>query len=218
MEVEDLQQSLRSISVPSLLALTLIIPSTPSLHHSSASISTPAMEMLPKERNSTNRTNPDSTRNDGEEKEKADRDGKTGLRILSQFYRLPQYPRFAISGLIGTVLFYLLYKLVFILNPIGWHHAAVSWTVSYLCSIIWQHSLHQTLVFQTTGGKSTSYLKELGLTYVSYSAGIVLSHFTMILLVDILYFDYQLAWLFTLSFTGLINYLFLSLTAFKKHD
>jgi len=163
-------------------------------------------------------TEPARNYNKSPEREKTDHERKGGL--FSQFHKLPQYPRFAISGLIGTVLFYLLYKLVFIFNPIEWHHAAVSWTISYLCSIIWQHWLHQTLVFYTARGSSsmTSYLKELGLTYVSYSAGIVLSHFTMVLLVDILQFDYQLAWLFTLSFTGVVNYVFLSLTAFKKHD
>jgi len=127
--------------------------------------------------------------------------------------REANFGRFLLSGTIGTVLFYGFYEMVYAFVPYEKNRAAIAWTISYLCSIVWQHALHRYLVF---GGRG-SYWKTLFWTYVSYSLSIVLSHFLMAVLVDFLGIDYRLSWGGTLGVTGLLNYLMLKI-AFGKEQ
>ena len=97
---------------------------------------------------------------------------------------------FQISGAIGTALFFVADLLIFAINPFGlfplpllhslpsskskfigflefadWKRATVSWLVSYALSIVWQHALHERLVFGSN--PDVPYLSSLGKTHGS---------------------------------------------------
>eukprot|EP01130_Rhizamoeba_saxonica_P000491 TRINITY_DN10472_c0_g1_i2.p1 TRINITY_DN10472_c0_g1~~TRINITY_DN10472_c0_g1_i2.p1 ORF type:complete len:138 (+),score=10.37 TRINITY_DN10472_c0_g1_i2:39-452(+) len=105
---------------------------------------------------------------------------------------------FNISGGIGTGLFYIVYEQIYASLP----YQAYAWTLSYMLSIIWQHALHTFMVF---GASKGGYWKSLFWTYVSYSIGIIASHFIMFIL-EYINLEYRIAWLITLVATGCLNY------------
>jgi hypothetical protein len=67
-----------------------------------------------------------------------------------------------------------------------------------MLSIVWQHALHQYLVF----GVSDDYWRSLAWTYVSYSASFLLSTVLNWVLVENMQMDTGLAWVVTLASTG----------------
>jgi hypothetical protein len=108
------------------------------------------------------------------------------------------YLRFGLSGLIGTLLFKILFDVLMAACTFKQGCSAASWFVSYLLSIIWQHFLHERLVF----GVSANYWESLFWTYVSYSASFVVSTALNWVLVENLHFSAGLAWFITLASTG----------------
>ena len=109
---------------------------------------------------------------------------------------------FNLSGFLGTLLFYGMYQLLFTVLPLETRKATVSWTLSYICSIVWQHALHRWMVF----GSKSSYWTSLGMTYLCYSVSIVLSSLFTDILVQQLHIHHQVAWILTLVATGLLNF------------
>tara|TARA_R110002050_G_scaffold281201_1_gene428491 strand:+ start:792 stop:1136 length:345 start_codon:yes stop_codon:yes gene_type:complete len=77
-----------------------------------------------------------------------------------------------------------------------------AWTVSYLVSILWQHSLHRFLVFGTGG----DYWGSLWVTYVAYTTSLLVSMGMTYALTEYAGLSSQLVWLITLSCTGMFNY------------
>jgi putative flippase GtrA len=67
-----------------------------------------------------------------------------------------QFIMFYISGGIGTFFFYILYDQMLNFSLLEGSQSW-AWTLSYLCSIIWQHALHRYLVF----GSSSPYLQSI---------------------------------------------------------
>lgn len=130
---------------------------------------------------------------------------KSKLKSLI-FHKRTQFIRFVISGTIGTALFYLLYEFLYFLlqyaKPLLDYRASISWFVSYVLSILWQHALHRYLVF----GTQNSYWKTLFWTYVSYTLSLVISPAIIYLLVDYMGMYYQLGWVISLCATGLFNW------------
>jgi putative flippase GtrA len=63
---------------------------------------------------------------------------------------------FYISGGIGTFFFWLLYQQMLTL-PMLDGSQSWAWTLSYVCSILWQHALHRYLVF----GAQSPYLQSM---------------------------------------------------------
>ena len=112
--------------------------------------------------------------------------------------------RFFVSGCIGTVLFYGLYETIHWILPADLPlKMALCWTLSYLCSIAWQHKLHCVIVFYDSPIKS--YWQSLGRFYVVYSLSLVLSSLLTVVF-DVIGLQYQISWVLTLLVTGLINY------------
>jgi len=112
---------------------------------------------------------------------------------------------FLLSGCIGSVAFYFFYLALFEILPFDDHKASITWTISYLFSILWQHSLHRIIVF----GSGSPFWKSLVLTYVSYSVSIVLGHFLMMAM-EWVGLDYRLSWAMNLGGTGVLNFYLVS--------
>lgn len=127
---------------------------------------------------------------------------------------------FTVSGWIGTALFYVFYEWVHalpvesrpsLLQQLEW--STVSWTGSYIISILWQHLLHRHLVF----GTQASYWSSLFWTYVSYTLSIFLSSIINHVLVVYLNVYHRYSFNITLFITGIINYYTLK-SAFNADD
>jgi hypothetical protein len=110
---------------------------------------------------------------------------------------------FNLSGTIGTILFFYFDKTLFAsaLNPISYQRETVTWTVSYIISILWQHSLHRLLVF----GTSAPYVSSLLKVYVAYALSIASSSVINFLLVAYVGASHRQAWVLTLVITGVLN-------------
>eukprot|EP01138_Halocafeteria_seosinensis_P002373 gb/GECG01002430.1/.p1 GENE.gb/GECG01002430.1/~~gb/GECG01002430.1/.p1 ORF type:complete len:147 (+),score=9.03 gb/GECG01002430.1/:1-441(+) len=110
---------------------------------------------------------------------------------------------FNVSGVIGTCLFYACFHVMLLTLPFGEEYkTTISWNLSYILSIVWQHLLHQWLVF----GFAKNYLSSLLSMYAAYAASIALSTaFTFILEQWV---GLTGSWAFGVSTaaTGVINY------------
>jgi len=80
--------------------------------------------------------------------------------------------------------------------------STLAWTVSYMISIAWQHSLHRWIVFGSRG----DYWKSLIWTYASYTVSLIVSTLMNDVLTQTIKFPHQLAWVLTLGATGVLNY------------
>mmetsp|Transcript_33457 Transcript_33457/g.42123 ORF Transcript_33457/g.42123 Transcript_33457/m.42123 type:complete len:144 (-) Transcript_33457:196-627(-) len=118
---------------------------------------------------------------------------------------IPQSIGFAISGGLGNVIFFYLDKLVYQSNPYDWQKVSVSWAISYLISVWFQHLLHQALVF----GMSSNYWSSLFVTYATYSLSIVISPFLSSFF-SYMGISHSMCWFLTVGSTGVLNYFLVS--------
>jgi len=79
--------------------------------------------------------------------------------------------RFVVSGCMGNVVFFIMYKACFDLLPGSAHKATLAWVTSYLSSIPLQHFFNLFLVF----GSTLHYWKSLGVSYAAYSMSVAIS-------------------------------------------
>lgn len=114
--------------------------------------------------------------------------------------------RFVVSGVIGTVLFYLLYE--GLMRVIWWdlYRPTLSWLVSYFVSIAWQMELHARLgdirwridsrskriVFQQ---KIVNYVETLVKIYAAYGISIVASTAINWLLIEFFTVEHRISWI-----------------------
>ena len=117
----------------------------------------------------------------------------------------PEPIRFMTSGLIGSVIFYILNEAIVRFNPIESQKITVAWFLSYVISIWIQHALHATLVY----GWVFSYWKGLLATYTGYSLALFASVPINAVLVNYLRATVSEAWIGTLVLTGMANYFLL---------
>ena len=123
-----------------------------------------------------------------------------GMKIIDA---LPEFVRFTLSGMIGTLLDYIAYKILYDSEIFPVFRATLSWTIAYTLSVIWQHALHSVFVFGGFGGMG--YFKSLGTMYVAYGGSIILSPAINWGLVEFAKFPHQHAWVGTLVITGMLR-------------
>ena|SRR3989338_6003053 len=118
-----------------------------------------------------------------------------------------EFIKFLISGAIGTCIFYGMYEGLYKFLP--QFGSTLSWVVSYVISICFQHFLHSKLVFNNWDALkpifSARYNKSLIGTYLAYMLSLLLSP-AITFLLDFLHVNYRLSFLITLNLTGVINY------------
>ena len=129
------------------------------------------------------------------------------MTALAKTFRdkTPEPIRFMTSGLIGSVIFYILNEAIVRFNPIESQKITVAWFLSYVISIWIQHALHATLVY----GWVFSYWKGLLATYTGYSLALFASVPINAVLVNYLRATVSEAWIGTLVLTGMANYFLL---------
>jgi len=120
---------------------------------------------------------------------------------------VPRMVRFSISGLIGTILFYLVYQGILRVLWFEQYKPTISWLVSYLLSIAWQMELHARLVYRT---KIQNYISTLIQTYLAYGISIAVSTVLNFVLIEYFFVDVSIAWISSLIATGFLNYFMVS--------
>ena len=127
---------------------------------------------------------------------------------------VPQSARFAISGALGSVAFYVLNEIIVTNNPYNYQPITVAFFFAYLVSIWIQHALHSTLVF----GWVKPYWTGLFSTYTGYSLALFASTPLNMFLVNYIHLNAGQAWLGSLIVTGIGNYFLLSWLNSEKKE
>ena len=132
-------------------------------------------------------------------------------------YRMPHYFWFVLSGIICDSIQAMIDYCIYLIYPttLGFRET-VCWGGSYTISIIIRHFFHRHLVF---GEYEGTYCSSVARTYATYSSSIVISILTNYIIVDKLKISHMYAWLLTMLWTGIYNYIMLKMTwKGKKRD
>jgi putative flippase GtrA len=130
---------------------------------------------------------------------------------VRRFYGLPRPARFAVVGLGGIAIGFVVYNLIYWANPFE-PRATISWAFASVVGVWRQHGLHRLLTFQD---RRAHYATSLGLAYVAYSIGIVGSTALNWWLTQFLNFHHLLAWLLCVASAVVVNYFLLERVAFR---
>ena len=122
-------------------------------------------------------------------------------------YKVPHYCWFVLSGGMCDIVQALIDYAIYFLYIFEWERTTVCWTLSYTISIIVRHFSHRLLVFGEFEG---TYCTSLTRTYMTYSSSIVISMLTNHLIVSFLNYSHRTAWIITMLWTGIYNYIMLN--------
>ncbi len=130
--------------------------------------------------------------------------------MLFYFQKQSETIRMLIIALIGVILGFVTYEIIYYLNPFS-PKATVSWIVAFIIGIARQHALHSAFTFS----HKTSYFKSLYRAYVVDIGGLVFSTGLHWLLTEMLHLNHRLVWAICLAATALISLVFLKKYIFK---
>tara|TARA_B100001115_G_C15843522_1_gene423747 strand:- start:2154 stop:2588 length:435 start_codon:yes stop_codon:yes gene_type:complete len=121
--------------------------------------------------------------------------------------------RFALLGIFNVGVMLSLFSLIRNYQPEIYQalDVAIAWLTSYLLTSIMAHHLHRKYTFATDGIYKKSLIKAM---YV-YTSVMILSTFSIYVLVDIFRFDDLIMAIILNPITGLLNFLGLRLFAFE---
>lgn len=140
-------------------------------------------------------------------------DGDPMLRhIVHRVHDQPEVIRIAIVAAIGTVLAWVTYEIVYLLNPFT-PRATVSWVIAFTIGIFRQHHLHRTLSFPNTRLSYHVSLKRevvasIFIIFASAALNYVLTHISML--------HHRLAWGICLCSTASLEYALMKLFVFHS--
>jgi hypothetical protein len=143
----------------------------------------------------------------------------TRKRSIIEILFKHQFIRFVFSSILGSVIFYLLYELMFSIlsyssiQHIQIYRASISWFFCYIISIWFQHALHQAIVFYEV---EISYLKSLFWTYLAYSLSIVFTPILIYFMTE-MGIHHRVSWLIGLIVTGVFNYFAMKVSFWCSH-
>lgn len=118
--------------------------------------------------------------------------------------------RYLVVGGGGTAIGWLIYELIYFLNPLTSARATSSWLIGYLWGVIQQHWMHRRWTFTDDG----PYLSSLGRAYIAYSGGLVASVATNAIITLGLEWHHRIGWVGAVGASVLVNYFALRHYAF----
>lgn len=133
-------------------------------------------------------------------------------KLIIKFRNLPEYVRMVVVALIGTIIGYVTYEIIFYLNPFH-PKATISWFLSYIITILRQHSLHRQFTFTT---HKTPYWRSLMKAFVMYFSSLCLSSGLNYLMIEVLHINHRITWATCLIVTAFMSLFFLKKYVFKS--
>ncbi len=127
------------------------------------------------------------------------------------FYEQSEFIRMLIIAIIGAVIGFITYEVVYYLNPFS-PKSTLSWIVAFVIGVARQHALHRCFTFLY----ETDYFKSLCRAYVVDLGALLYSSGLNWFLSEILNFNHRLTWVFCLLSTALISWMFLKKYIFKS--
>lgn len=125
--------------------------------------------------------------------------------VVEAWFRLPQFVRFNLSGLIGTLLFQQLNSAIYhgLADFEHGYKSAAVFGFSYFISCLWQHALHRYLVFGCAG---SAYITSLLAFYATYSLSVAASPVVNGALTVGMGLGMDAAYWLSLAIIGVMNY------------
>ena len=131
---------------------------------------------------------------------------------LDWLHKRPELARVGVVALIGTVLSWVTYEVVYFLNPFE-PRATTSWAVSFTIGVFRQHHLHRKLTFPHTGVPYCSSLKR---DIVASLIVIILSTALNFALTEVGKVNYRVAWAICLVSVAAVDYTLIKLYVFRR--
>ena len=132
---------------------------------------------------------------------------------MLNLYRQSECVRMLIVALVGAVLSFVTYEVVFYLNPLS-PKATLSWIIAFIIGVARQHALHRYFTFSY----KTPYFKSLYKAYILDLGGLLYSSGLNWVLSNTFKLNHRLVWLSCLLSTALISFVFLKRYVFKVND
>ena len=116
-----------------------------------------------------------------------------------------------IGNLIGWVIYYLVYESL----TIEIYKPTISWLISFHFGVLLQHSLHRRFTFSEF---SSPYLSSLFRTYISYTSLLIFGLLINFSLNEVMNIYHHLAWLLTLAASIPASFILLKKFAFVRES
>lgn len=133
--------------------------------------------------------------------------------MLLNFYKQSELVRMLLIAVLGAVLSFATYEVVFYLNPYS-PKATISWVLAFLIGVARQHALHRYYTFR----HKESYVRSLYRAYVVDIGALLFSSGLNWFLSEVLGMNHRLVWLICLSSTAIISLVFLKKYIFKVQN
>ena len=131
---------------------------------------------------------------------------------VNWIHKRPELARVGVVALIGTVMSWVTYEIVYFFNPFE-PRATTSWAVSFTIGVFRQHHLHRNLTFPQNG---VPYGTSLGRDIVASLIVIVLSTILNFALTEIGKINYRAAWAVCLVSVAAVDYMLIKLFVFRR--
>ena len=139
----------------------------------------------------------------------------TGSRhLVDWLHRRREVERVASVALFGTLVSWLTYELIFLINPIE-PRATTSWFLTYLTAVVRQHHLHRIISFP---GPKANYAATFRRQVVVNGTLLCLGGGLNYVLVEIADMHHRLAWLICMALVATSNYLSMKFFVFRRHQ
>ena len=137
---------------------------------------------------------------------------KRTRHFLDWLHRRREVERVASVALFGTIVSWLTYELIFLVNPLE-PRATTSWFLTYAIAIVRQHHLHRVISFP--GPKAhyaATFRRQLFVNVTLLSLGGGLNY----VLVELAGMHHRLAWLICMGLVASSNYLSMKFFVFRR--
>lgn len=137
---------------------------------------------------------------------------KRTAQILDWVHRRPEVERVASVALFGTLVSWLTYELIFLVNPLE-PRATTSWFLTYLTAIVRQHHLHRVISFPgPKAGYAATFRRQVVVNVTLLGLGGGLNYG----LVELAGMHHRPAWLICMALVATANYLSMKFFVFRR--
>ena len=133
-------------------------------------------------------------------------------RLVGWLHRRSELERVVSVALFGTLVSWLTYELIFLINPIE-PRATTSWFLTYLTAIVRQHHLHRLISFPGPKANYAATFRRqvlVNITLLGLGGGL---NYVLVELADL---HHRLAWLICMALVASSNYLSRKFFVFRR--